>query len=101
MSDTAPEPGSSVGEKAAKNTFRRRHALAEQELRLLSSLVLLLAIGLFLALPFVLSIGAVVFLPLVAAIILTIILSPLADRLSAIGLPNILASLVSLMVLVG
>ena len=76
-----------------------RAAFAEQELRLITSLVLLLTIGLFLALPFVLSIGSVVFLPLVAAIILTIILSPLADRLSSFGLPNLLSSLISLLVL--
>ncbi|RZA17767.1 MAG: AI-2E family transporter, partial [Proteobacteria bacterium] len=49
----------------------RTMAFAQQELRLISALVLLLAIGLFLALPFVLSIGSVVFLPLVSAIILT------------------------------
>ncbi|OCC25412.1 AI-2E family transporter [Croceicoccus estronivorus] len=61
-------------------------------MRLTSALVLLLGIGLFLALPFILSIGAVVFLPLVAAIILTIVLSPLADRLAGAGLPNLLAS---------
>jgi predicted PurR-regulated permease PerM len=71
---------------------------AAQELRLISSLVLLMALGLFLALPFVLSIGAVVFLPLVTAIVLTIILSPLADRLSQAGLPNILSSLLALIV---
>jgi predicted PurR-regulated permease PerM len=61
-------------------------------------LVILLTIGLFLALPFVLSIGAVVFLPVVTAMMLTIVLSPLADRLAQGGLPNILASLVSLLV---
>ncbi len=65
---------------------------AAQEVRLTSALVLLLGIGLFLALPFILSIGSVVFLPLVAAIILTIVLSPLADRLANAGLPNFLAS---------
>ncbi|WP_338241354.1 AI-2E family transporter [Aurantiacibacter hainanensis] len=70
---------------------------AAQELRLISSLVVLLAIGLFLALPFVLSIGSVVFLPLVAALILTIILSPLADKL-ATWLPNFLASILALLV---
>ncbi|RKF18274.1 AI-2E family transporter [Altericroceibacterium spongiae] len=70
---------------------------AAQELRLISALVLLLATGLFLALPFVLSIGAVVFLPLVTALMLTIILSPLADRMSMIGLPNILSSLLALL----
>ena len=57
-----------------------------------------MAIGLFLALPFVLSIGSVVFLPLVTAIILTIVLSPLADRLAQIGLPNFIASILALLV---
>ncbi|WP_237392281.1 AI-2E family transporter [Aurantiacibacter rhizosphaerae] len=71
--------------------------LAAQELRLISSLVVLMAIGVFLALPFVLSIGSVVFLPLVAALILTIILSPLADKL-ALWLPNTLASILALLV---
>jgi predicted PurR-regulated permease PerM len=71
----------------------RRMAFAEQELRLISALVLLIGLGLFLALPFVLSIGSVVFLPLVTALLLSILLSPLADKLSAFGVPNILASL--------
>ena len=77
---------------------RRALTFAAQELRLISSLVLLLAAGLFLALPFVLSIGAVVFLPLVTAMMLTIILSPLADKLAHWGLPNILSSLFALIV---
>lgn len=77
---------------------QRALTFAAQELRLISALVLLLALGLFLALPFVLSIGAVVFLPLVTAIMLTIVLSPLADRLAQGGLPNVLASLISLVV---
>ena len=86
-----------VTEIAAPPPPRRRAlTFAAQELRLISALVLLLAIGLFLALPFVLSIGAVVFLPVVTAVILTIVLSPLADRLAQGGLPNVLASLVSL-----
>ena len=75
---------------------RRTMTFAAQELRLISSLVVLMAIGLFLALPFVLSIGSVVFLPLVAALILSIILSPLADKL-ATWLPNFLASILALM----
>ena len=66
----------------------------------MSALVVLMAIGLFLALPFVLSIGSVVFLPLVTAIILTIVLSPLADKLAQIGLPNFLASFLALAFLV-
>ncbi len=76
---------------------RRRMAFAEQELRLISALVLLLGAGFFLALPFVLSIGSVVFLPVVTALVLTIMLSPLADKLAAWGLPNTLASIVSLL----
>ncbi|WP_428027531.1 AI-2E family transporter [Altererythrobacter sp.] len=76
-------------------------AFAEEELRLISALVVLLGLGLFLALPFVLSIGSVVFLPLVTAILLTILLSPLADRLSSFGLPNVLASLLALLFFVG
>lgn len=75
----------------------RRRAFAEQELRLISVLVVILGAGLFLALPFVLSIGSVVFLPVVTAIVLTIILSPLADKLAGWGLPNVLASLAALL----
>jgi len=88
--DSAADSGSDAGGDNRAMTF------AAQELRLISALVLLLAIGLFLALPFVLSIGAVVFLPLVSAIILTILLSPLADWLAGWGVPNFLASLLSL-----
>ncbi|MXO91815.1 AI-2E family transporter [Pontixanthobacter aquaemixtae] len=75
----------------------RRMAFAQQELRLISALVLLIGLGLFLALPFVLSIGSVVFLPVTTAIILTIILSPLADKLAGWGVPNILASFIALL----
>ncbi|TNE33504.1 MAG: AI-2E family transporter [Alphaproteobacteria bacterium] len=82
---------------ASSQPHGRRLTFAEEELRLVSALVLLLGIGLFLALPFVLSIGSVVFLPLVTAILLTILLSPLADRLAAFGLPNMLASLGALL----
>lgn len=69
---------------------------APQQLRLLSAIALMLGIGLFLALPFVLSIGAVVFLPLIAAVILSIMLAPLADRLARLGLPNLIASFLAL-----
>ena len=75
---------------------RRTLAFAAEELRLISALVVLMAVGLFLALPFVLSIGSVVFLPLFTAIVLTIVLSPLADKLAQIGLPNFLASFLAL-----
>ncbi len=91
MSSQPPQSGPTPQKRS------RRMAFAQQELRLISALVLLLGLGLFLALPFVLSIGAVVFLPLTTAIILTIILSPLADRLAGWGLPNVLASLIALL----
>ena len=68
--------------------------------RLLSTMVFLLGLALFLALPFVFSVGSVVFLPLVSAIILTIVLTPLADRLIRLGLPNVLASALSLVAVI-
>ncbi|EAQ28067.1 hypothetical protein NAP1_10748 [Erythrobacter sp. NAP1] len=71
------------------------------ELRLLSALVLLLGFGAFLALPFVLSHMSVVFLPIVAALVLTILLSPLADWMVRSGIPNALASLSSLLMFFG
>ena len=87
-----------VAPGAPDDGMRRPMSFAQQELRLISVLVLLIGLGLFMALPFVLSIGSVVFLPLTAAIIITIVLSPLADRLNEIGLPNMLASLTALIV---
>ena len=89
---TASDAGDAASQRAG-----RRHAFAEQELRLISALVVILGLGLFFALPFVLSIGSVVFLPLVTALILTIVLSPLADKLAGWGLPNVLASLAALL----
>lgn len=77
-----------------------RLAFAAEELRLMSALVVMIGIGLFLALPFVLSIGSVVFLPVATAVVLMIVLSPLADRLARWGLPNALASLAALLVFV-
>ena len=74
--------------------------LAFVPLVLLSTLVLLLGVGLFLALPFVLSIGSVVFLPVTAAVLLTVLLAPLADRLSSWGVPNTLASVLALVIFV-
>jgi len=90
-----PGAGPNAAPKPKGGSTKKRNLLAEQELRLLSTLVLLLGIGLFLALPFVLSIGSVVFLPLTTAVILSVLLAPLADRLSAWGVPNTLASVLS------
>lgn len=94
--DQQAEPPASPATPARRRTM----GFAAQELRLISALVVILAIGLFLALPFVLSIGAVVFLPLVSAMVLTILLSPLADKLAGWGLPNTLASLLAMVALV-
>ena len=77
-----------------------RYGLAEQELRLISALAVILGLGLFFALPFVLSIGSVVFLPVTAALVLTVVLSPLADRLASLGLPNVVASFIAVIVLI-
>lgn len=74
--------------------------LPDRHARLQSAIVLLLGLGLFLALPFVLSIGSVVFLPPVTAMIFTIVLSPLADRLTRLGLPNMLASFLAILALI-
>ncbi|MBU2342109.1 MAG: AI-2E family transporter, partial [Alphaproteobacteria bacterium] len=63
---TTPDPEPQDDSALARSG--RRLAFAEQELRLISALVLLIGLGLFLALPFVLSIGSVVFLPLTAAV---------------------------------
>lgn len=68
--------------------------------RLASALLLILGLGLFLALPFVLSIGAVLFLPLVTALVLTIVLSPLADRLARMGVPNVIASFMAVILFI-
>ena len=99
-----PPPVPSANEEGTKSATapnREHRGFAAQELRLLSVAVVLLGLGLFFAVPFVLSIGSVVFLPLTAALILTIILSPLADRLAGLGLPNPLASLSALLVFFG
>jgi predicted PurR-regulated permease PerM len=81
----------------AADTAQPAGQQATQQLRLISALVLMLGLGVFLALPFVLSIGSVVFLPLVSALVLTVILSPAADRMTAWGVPNVLASLLALL----
>ncbi|WP_232366722.1 AI-2E family transporter [Alteripontixanthobacter muriae] len=107
----APDPGDAAAKGAVERTTPLQHPsapaeepqtdsrgrMAAQEIRLISALVVILGLGLFLALPFVLSIGSVVFLPLATAIILTILLSPLADRIAALGLPNVLASFLALL----
>lgn len=93
-------PPHSAGEQRLSPRARRL-SFAQEELRLISALVVLIGFGVFLALPFVLSIGSVVFLPIAAALVLTVILSPLADSLARLGLPNTLASAIALLILLG
>jgi len=95
--EAAPPSGSEQGPVARI----RRLSFAQEELRLISALVVLMGLGLFLALPFVLSIGTVVFLPIAAALVLTVILSPLADWLARLGLPNMLASIIAVLIMLG
>src|SRR6187551_2968 len=101
--ENRPDPGPAPKPASASVAAPRKRTLsfAAEELRLMSALVVLMALGLFLALPFVLSIGSVVFLPLVTAVILTIVLSPVADKLAQFGLPNFLASFLALALLLG
>lgn len=97
--DNHPPPVDPAATPAAPRL--RRLSFAQEELRLISALVVLIGFGVFLALPFVLSIGSVVFLPIAAALVLTVILSPLADSLARLGLPNTLASAIALLILLG
>ena len=97
--DIPPPPASEPA--PVPRTRMRRLSFAQEELRLISALVVLIGIGVFLALPFVLSTGSVVFLPIAAALVLTVILSPLADSLARLGLPNTLASVIALLILLG
>lgn len=76
-------------------------AMRRQQVRLQSTIALLLMAGLVMALPFILSLGAVVIQPPIAALVLSIVLSPLADRLTRVGVPNMLASLLAIVLMVG
>ncbi len=78
-----------------------RARIAAEELRLVSVLVVIMGISLLMALPFILSAGQVVFLPLVCAATLSVVLSPLADQLNRVGLPNVLSSFVAVTALIG
>ena len=74
--------------------------IAVEELRLVSVLVVIMGLGLIMALPFVLTAAQVVFLPLVSAAILSVVLSPLADQLGRLGVPNVLASFIAVIALI-
>ncbi|WP_084355782.1 AI-2E family transporter [Novosphingobium lentum] len=108
MDQVSTEPASRHDDPASRDAGDGTASIAvppepgtDPQSRLISALVLMLGFALFLAMPFVLSVGSVVFLPPVTAVIFTIVLSPLADRFIRIGLPNVLASFVAVMVMIG
>lgn len=82
------------------NPRPERHRIAAEELRLVSVLVVIMGLSLAMALPFVLSAGQVVFLPLVCAGVLSVVLSPLADQLNRVGIPNVLSSFIAVTALI-
>ena len=75
--------------------------LRRQQVRLQSMIVLLLMTGLAMGLPVILTLGATVVQPPVTALVVSIVLSPLADRLTRIGIPNMLASFMAILVMIG
>lgn len=77
-----------------------RHRIAAEELRLVSVLVVIMGLSLAMALPFVLSAGQVVFLPFVCAGVLSVVLTPVADQLIKLGMPNILSSFIAVVALI-
>ncbi len=95
-----PDPLSAAPPAAPDALLHAEPGVQTQQARLQSAILLLLGLGLFFGLPFVLSIGSVVFLPPVTAIVLTIVLAPAADRLVRLGLPNMLASFLALLLLI-
>lgn len=99
MSDSAtpPEPQSKSADASLKP---ERNRIAAEELRLVSVLVVIMGLSLAMALPFVLSAGQVVFLPLTCAVVLSVVLSPLADQLNRAGLPNVLSAFVAVTALI-
>lgn len=97
----AVQPVAAQAVGAQQPVVAQAEFLGDTRARLQSAIVLLLMAGLFMALPFVLSIGAVVFLPPVTAVVLTIVLAPLADRLTRIGTPAMLASLIAILTMAG
>ena len=66
-----------------------------------SAIILLLSCGLLLALPFVLSAGQGFFLPVAAAVVITIILAPVANVLQKLRIPNIIASFIAILLFAG
>jgi predicted PurR-regulated permease PerM len=82
--------------EAVTELVEETEAIALRRDRLLSGLVLIAAIGLFLAAPFALKAGADFFLPVTLAFIIAVILIPALEWLEARGVPGGLASAIAL-----
>ncbi|WP_373491578.1 AI-2E family transporter [Parasphingorhabdus sp.] len=67
-------------------------------IRLFSTTIFLLSLGLVLALPFALSAGAVFFRPLFASIVIMLLLLPLTAGLTKLGIPNPVSSFIAVLV---
>lgn len=67
-------------------------------IRLFSTTIFLMSLGLVLALPFALSAGAVFFRPLFASIVIMLLLLPLTDGLTRLGIPNPISSFIAVLV---
>ncbi len=68
--------------------------------RIQAALLLVAAALLLLALPFALTAGKSFFLPIVTAIVITVALSPLADAIGRLGIPNSLSAALALVVFI-
>ncbi len=88
----ANENNSTTGDAEAASAIEPRLSPKITIKRLFSTTIFLLSLGLFLALPFVLSAGAVFFRPLFAAIVIMLMLMPLANVLTRIGIPNAISA---------
>ena len=92
-----PAPVESPAGPAAEN---RLDSVPPTTDRHLSAIVLLFGLALMLALPFALSAGAAFILPVLTAMVIAVVLSPLADALCRTGLPNWAASFLAVMLLI-
>lgn len=75
-------------------------AIAFRRDRLLSSLIMIMVLGLMLAVPFALQAGSAFFMPLTAGVVFGMILVPLQLRLEALHLPSTLAATISIMLFI-
>ncbi|PHR12082.1 MAG: AI-2E family transporter [Sphingopyxis sp.] len=86
-----------AADAAAPSPKIRRGRSRITDKRLFSTAIFLMALGLFMALPFVLSAGAVFFRPLFASIVIMLLLLPLANILTKLGIPNAISSFLAVL----